>query len=189
MAHRAKPTAGIRRKTHGTRVALFSPGMRASFLLARLSPCAPFVLAFVVAGVEACSSGAAPDNPDGACVDIEPAPADLACVEDDDCAAVVTGVACASDVASSLCAYGAANSAGAAKLTAQLLSVAKGVSTPTGFCDISAGRLLCFAGHCIQCGDGYQPSTCPVTDGGVAPADGNVVTSDGGSAGVDGRAP
>jgi hypothetical protein len=156
----------------GTRLALL-PVMRASSLLARLSLCALFVLPVVVAGVAACSSGAASDDPDGGCVDIEPEPADLACVKDEDCAAVVTGVVCASDVASSFCSNGAANSAGAAKLTAQLLSVAKGVRTdPTDFCDKGAGTLLCLAGQCIQCGDGYQPSTCPVTDGGVAPVDG-----------------
>jgi hypothetical protein len=137
--------------------------MRASFWLARLFSCALFVLP-VVATVAACSSGAVSDAPDGGCVDIEPAPADLTCVKDEDCAAVVTGVVCPSDVASSFCSTGAANSAGAAKLTVQLLSVAKGVRTPTDFCDIGAGTLICSAAQCIQCGEGYQPATCPVTD-------------------------
>ncbi len=167
--------------------------MRASPFLARVSPCVLFVLPFVLAVVEACSSaGAASAPPNGGCVDIQPTPADLACTRDEDCAAAVTGVVCAGDIASSLCSNGAANSAGVAKLTAQLLAVAKGVRTdPTDFCDKSAGTLLCFAGQCMQCGDGYLPQTCPVGDGGggVAPGDGSLGERDGNSAtGDDGGA-
>jgi hypothetical protein len=48
----------------------------------------------------------------GTCVDVEPAPSELTCATDQDCALIVTGQVCSGYELGALCETGAANSSG-----------------------------------------------------------------------------
>jgi hypothetical protein len=127
------------------------------------------------------NSGGNTDGSNG-CVDIELSAADLACSVDSDCSSVVTGTVCPGWVPNgpgaklgTLCYDSAANSTGAAKVTAELASIPHGEDAGHDFCDqgFSPGEwaLRCIASQCVQCAFSDSP-LCK--DGGAAVNDGSV---------------
>ncbi|MGA3123514.1 MAG: hypothetical protein ABSF69_22320 [Polyangiaceae bacterium] len=120
-------------------------------------------------GVKTADSGVDAGTTDGGskCVDVEPAPTDLTCSSDQDCALVRSGEVCKGQCS---CGDTPVNVGAAARFASDTAPLNL-ESCPCAF----AGEARCLAGQCTLCAvGGNQPSGCadaattpPATDGGI----------------------